>query len=77
MTATPLHEAHAELLVEPLDKGGTKVTWGMDYRVKFGPIGWLLGQTIMKFMMGKILDGNLKGLANKVQSSRTASSQAT
>lgn len=40
----------------------------MEYRVKFGPIGWLLGQTAMKMMMGKILDGNLKGLAGKVES---------
>ena len=77
MSALPLHEAHAELWVEPLDHGGSRVKWGMDYRVKFGPIGWLMGQTMMKFMMGKILDGNLKGLANKVESSKTASSQAT
>ena len=42
------------------------VTWGIDYRVKYGPVGWLLGQTLMKLMMGKILDGNLNGLAKKV-----------
>ncbi len=46
----------------------------MDYRVKFGPFGWLLGQTMMKLMMGKILDGNLKGLANRVRSNRPAAS---
>ena len=38
------------------------MTWSMDYRVKYGPLGWLLGQT----MMGKVLDGNLKGLADNV-----------
>jgi hypothetical protein len=48
------------------------VIWDMDYRVKFGPFGWLLGQTMMKMMMGKILDGNLKGLADKVRSNQTA-----
>ncbi len=71
MTAMPLHEAYAELSVEPL-KSGARIKWGMDYRVKFGPFGWLLGQTMMKLMMGKILDGNLKGLANKVQSDNKA-----
>ncbi|NIZ61021.1 SRPBCC family protein [Sedimentitalea sp. CY04] len=68
MEAMPLNEAHAELVVEPVGQGKSKVKWGMEYRVKFGPLGWLLGQTLMKMMMGKILDGNLNGLASKVQS---------
>ena len=68
MEAMPLHEAHAELTVEPLDAGRSRVKWSMNYRVKYGPFGWVLGQTMMKVMMGKILDGNLKGLADKVQS---------
>lgn len=66
MTSMPLNEMYAELFIEPLDSGRTRVTWSMDYCVKFGPFGWLLGQTIMKLMMRKILDGNLKGLADKV-----------
>ena len=71
MTVMPLHEAHADLSVEPLENGRTSVKWGMDYRVKFGPFGWLLGQTMMKLMMGKVLDGNLQGLAQRVRSNRT------
>ncbi len=39
----------------------------MDYRVKYGPLGWLLGKTIMKLMMGKILNANLNGIAEKVK----------
>ncbi len=74
MAAMPLHEAHADISIAPLDSGRTRVTWGMDYRVKYGPFGWILGQTMMKMMMGKILDGNLNGLANKVQSDRNATS---
>ncbi len=74
MTAMPLHEAYAELSVEPLENERARVKWGMDYRVKFGPFGWLLGQTMMKLMLGKILDGNLKGLANKVRSNQNATS---
>ena len=67
MAAMPLHEAHAEIAVEPIGHGKSKLTWCMEYRVKFGPFGWLLGQTLMKMMMGKILDGNLNGLADKVR----------
>ena len=77
MSSMPLHEAYSAISVEPTDNGRSMVTWDMDYRVKFGPLGWLLGQTMMKLMMGKIIDGNLKGLADKVRSNQTAASQAT
>lgn len=60
----PLKEAFAEIRIEPNGTDQTKVTWGMDYAVKYGPFGWLLGQTMMKMMMGKVLDGNLSALAN-------------
>lgn len=72
MDAMPLHEASAEISIAPLAAGRTKVTWGFNYRVKFGPFGWLLGQTIMKLMMGKIIDGNLKGLTERVTEGRAA-----
>jgi len=66
MTSMPLHEMFAEICLVP--QGDTvKVIWSMDYRVKFGPLGWLLGNTIMKLMMGKILKANLNGLAEKVK----------
>jgi Polyketide cyclase / dehydrase and lipid transport len=71
----PLREATSELSVEPLTNGRSKVTWGTDFRPKYGPFGWLLGQTVMKRMMGGIIDGNLTGLAEKVQSDRTADPQ--
>jgi carbon monoxide dehydrogenase subunit G len=75
MAAMPLHEADAELSIEPLEHGRSRTTWGMDYRVKYGPFGWLLGQTVMKRMMGGVLDGNLTGLAEKVQSDRSEQPQ--
>ena len=77
LTAMPLHEAYAELSVGPLENNRSRMRWTMDYQVKFGPFGWLLGQTIMKIMLGKIFDGNLKGLANKVRSNQTATAQTT
>jgi carbon monoxide dehydrogenase subunit G len=72
----PLNEAYAELSIKPHGSGQTQVLWSMDFRVKYGPFGWLLGQTIMKIMMGKILDGNLQGLADKVRSNQAAAPHA-
>lgn len=60
MDAMPLHEASSQ------------VTWTFDYRVKYGPLGWLLGQAMMKWMMGRIIDGNLQGLADRVKSNLKA-----
>ena len=67
MAAMPLTQAHSTVNIAPVG-GQARVTWTFDYRVKYGPVGWLLGQTLMKMMMGKIIDGNLKGLADKVGS---------
>lgn len=67
MDAMPIHEMYADITLHPQSNDQVNVVWGMDYRVKFGPFGWLLGQTLMKLMMGKIVDENLKGLAEKVQ----------
>ncbi len=66
MDSMPLHEAHAEISVVAVDDTQSVVNWGFEYRVKYGPLGWVLGQTAMKIMMGKVLDANLKGLAAKV-----------
>ena len=76
LSAMPLHEAYAELSVEPLGGERSRAKMAMDYRVKFGPIGWLMGQTMMKMMMGKIFDGVLKGLADKVRSIRASAETA-
>ncbi len=70
MGALPLHEANSSVRITPAG-GQSKVAWTFDYRVKYGPLGWLMGQTMMKIMMGKIIDGNLKGLADRVRSNQS------
>ena len=72
----PLKEAYAELKIEPRGPGKSQVIWSMDYRTKYGPIGWLMGQTLMKMMMGKVLDGNLKGLEESVQANNSSATKA-
>lgn len=73
MTSFPAKEATAFITLEPVGSK-TRVTWGMDYRMKFGPLGWLMGQTMLKRMMGKVIDSNLQGLANKVRANGTVTS---
>jgi len=70
MDAMPLLEASSEVRIIPTG-ARSKVTWTFDYHVKYGPLGWLLGQTMMKLMMRKIIDGNLEALANKVRSNQS------
>lgn len=65
MAAMPLQAARSDIRIVP-ENGNSKVTWTFDYQVKYGPIGWLLGQTLMKMMMGKVIDANLQGLSKKV-----------
>ncbi len=73
MSTLPMNEAHASIVIEPLANERARVTWGMDYRMKFGPVGWLLGQTIIKVMASGILNDNLKALAAKVQNTPATS----
>lgn len=76
MGSVPFREAHADLSVGPIDNGRTRVSWGIAFRAKYGPLGWLLGQAMLKPMMGKAIDGNLKGLADKVQTNRISAIHA-
>lgn len=64
--ALPLHEATAAITLAHSNTG-TRVTWSMDYHVKHGALGWLMGQTLMKMMVGGVLTQNLAALAAKVQ----------
>ena len=72
MDSMPLNQATAGIDVSPLGDGRSWITWSFDYEVKCGLLGWLLGQTVMKAMMGKVLDANLKGLSDKVRSNAVA-----
>ena len=68
MAAMKLHEASSEIRITPAG-GKYKVTWAFDYRVKYGPLGWPMVQTMMNLLMGKIIDEYLQGLAQKARAS--------
>ena len=67
MESMPLHQASSQVHIAALGSR-SRVTWTFDYKVKYGPLGWLMGQTLMKAMMGRVLASNLKALADKVKS---------
>ena len=48
MEPIPLHEAYSAMSVEPTDNGRSMVIMDMDFRVKYGPFGWIMGQTILE-----------------------------
>ena len=66
MPGMPLAAATSDIFITPLG-GRSKVTWTFDYKPKYGPFGWIMGQTMIRMMMGKGIDGNLKALAEKVE----------
>jgi len=72
MDPMPLKEAYAALEILPTPDGGSRVIWSMEFRVKWGPIGWLMGHTMMRWMMAGILDANLQALEAEVQAQRAA-----
>ncbi len=69
MDPIPLKKASSSVAITQEGKG-SKVKWTIDFRAKYGPLGWLMGQTLMKSAMGKVIDGNLKGLEESVLSQR-------
>lgn len=62
MGKIPFKIAEAEIRLTPTSDGKTHVHWCIDYQPKFGPLGWLMGATLMKPQLRKVLNGNLKGL---------------
>ncbi len=51
----PIHFMRWVTRLEP-DGGGTRITQDLEYRVKFGPAGWLLDQLVMKRKLTATLD---------------------
>jgi ribosome-associated toxin RatA of RatAB toxin-antitoxin module len=61
--AMPLKSLMAQMKVTPVDDTCSDVSFSMDYVVKFGPVGWLMGQLMMKPMMRGVTKDVLRGLA--------------
>lgn len=60
----PLKSAIAEFTVKKVNANDCDISMSMDFVVKAGPIGWLLGATLMKpVLTNKVLKNELIGLA--------------
>jgi hypothetical protein len=54
--------------IEP-DARGTRITQALEYQVKFGPVGWLLDQMVMKRKLTTSLDAVFASLARHAEGS--------
>ena len=62
MSSMPLKKADATIKVEPVDSKTSLVSIDMNFAVKWGPIGWMMGKLMMKPMIKKMFTNVLKGL---------------
>ncbi len=67
----PLNKAIATFAIAPLGPKRCQLKMGMDFEVKYGPIGWLMGQTMMRKMMGSLFLVILRGLEDRVVSGKS------
>ncbi len=69
----PLKRAVAHLSVEPLGDARSRVGFDMDFRPKFGPLGWIMGKTVMVPQFRKILGRVLEGLETHLRTGEVVS----
>ncbi len=62
----PIHFMRWVTRVEP-SPGGTRITQSLDYQVKFGPLGWLLDQMVMKRKLTATLDAVFASLVRHAE----------
>lgn len=58
----PLKKATASLSVRQINKKSSEISLEMDYVVKGGPLGWVMGTVMMRPMMQKMFTKVLKAL---------------
>ncbi|MDX8393513.1 MAG: SRPBCC family protein [Mariprofundales bacterium] len=66
----PMLSMEAEIGIKDLGDGNSELYMSMDYVVKFGPFGWLLGATIMPLQIRKMLKSVLSGIAYHAQTGK-------
>ncbi|MDP5274916.1 SRPBCC family protein [Chengkuizengella axinellae] len=59
----PLKSQHAEMKVEKVDANTSEISMSVDFVVKGGPFGWLMGFFIMRPLMKWVTKNILTGLA--------------
>jgi hypothetical protein len=62
----PIHFMRWVTRVEPSD-GGTRICQELEYKLKFGPVGWLLDLLVMKKRLTETLDGVFSSLVKHAE----------
>jgi hypothetical protein len=69
----PLVTGIARLTVEPLASTKSRVSFRMAFKPKFGPLGWVMGKTVMTRQCRKILGQVLSGLEQHAKTGEVVS----
>ena len=72
----PLKKGVARLTVEPLTESRSRVHFEMSFEPKYGPLGWLMGKTVMRAQFGRILKDVLAGLESHARTGRIVGQSA-
>jgi hypothetical protein len=64
----PIHSMRWITRIEAHERE-TRITQSLEYRVKFGPLGWLLDRVVMKRKLAKTLDEVFASLVRHVERS--------
>jgi hypothetical protein len=73
----PLHRAVAHFRVETDGAERSSVHCTMRFQPKFGPVGWLMGKTVMRAQFRKILTSVLAGLETHAKTGDVVSRKAS
>ena len=66
----PLKELKLRMSVESIDDSRTKISLDTLFQPKYGPIGWLMGNLMMKPLFKRRLKGLLKGIDDHLTTGR-------
>ena len=73
----PLKSAVGTFGVRPAGKGRSTVQFDFQFQPKFGPVGWLMGKTVMRYQFRKILTNVLTGFETHAKTGTTVSRRNT
>ena len=62
----PIHFTRWVTILEP-HAGGTRLTQDLEYKVKFGPVGWLIDRLVMERTLRATLDSVLSSLIRRAE----------
>ncbi len=71
----PLKTAEARLSLRSVDEDRSRVRFEMTFQPKFGPLGWVMGATVMQTQFRKTLSDVLAGLEDHATTGEIAGRQ--